>query len=176
MSRSIPTLTIPPGHPRAFAQRIFPAPGHLTANFFPAPGHLTTPGSFRILEITAVWVSNFRHRNMVSESWMIYQNSVWVWAKGVSLNAKHSYDDFEEEPCNRQNNPLAHLLLNKKFSFVLLEISFFITVLFQYIPCEFLWNIYMEIVISLHYLFLSMNLLLRLLNQQNSMSSMKSLN
>ena len=44
MSCSIPSVTIPPGHPRAFAQKKFPAPGHLTVNFFPAPGHLTTPG------------------------------------------------------------------------------------------------------------------------------------
>ena len=41
MSHSIPTLTIPPGHPWAFAQKKFPAPGHLTVNLFPAPGHLT---------------------------------------------------------------------------------------------------------------------------------------
>ena len=48
MSRSIPTLTIPPGTPRAFAQKKFPAPGHLTVIFFPAPGHLTTPGIFQM--------------------------------------------------------------------------------------------------------------------------------
>ena len=33
----------PPGHPRAFAQKIFPAPGHLTVNLFPAPGAFDKP-------------------------------------------------------------------------------------------------------------------------------------
>ena len=54
MSRSIPTLTIPPGHPRAFAQKKFSAPGHLTINYVPAPGHLTNPGIFKICTVFTV--------------------------------------------------------------------------------------------------------------------------
>ena len=44
----------PPGHPRAFAQKIFPAPGHLTVNLFPAPGHLTNPGIFKMCTVFTV--------------------------------------------------------------------------------------------------------------------------
>ena len=54
MARSIPTLTIPPGHPRTFAQKKFPAPGHLTVNFFAAPGHSETPEIFEMCTVHTV--------------------------------------------------------------------------------------------------------------------------
>ena len=44
----------PPGHPRAFAQKKFPSPGHLTVNFFPALGHLTTPRIFKMCTVYTV--------------------------------------------------------------------------------------------------------------------------
>ena len=44
----------------------------------------------------------------------------------------HRLLDIEEEPCSRENILLNYLVvLNKKFSFVLLEISLFVIVLFQ---------------------------------------------
>ena len=46
MSRSIPVLTIPSGHPWAFAQKEIPASGHLTVNFPHPSGHLTIQGAF----------------------------------------------------------------------------------------------------------------------------------
>ena len=78
--RQLQTLPLrsPSVHPVVFAEKIFPAPGHLTVNFSPALGHLTTPRTSVTWYFLSVCTPGLRKKTLPRSL---------TFAEGISLTA-----------------------------------------------------------------------------------------